>query len=86
MASASFYHDTRRTKKDLLCPLRITLRHHQTAAQIPLDVELSPTQWNGHAVQNHPNEKTHNVILTKKDGRRPEHHAPSDERPQGQLP
>ncbi|MBQ4390060.1 MAG: phage integrase SAM-like domain-containing protein [Bacteroidales bacterium] len=66
MASASFYHDTRRAKKDLLCPLRITIRHNQTAAQIPLDVELSPTQWNGHAVQNHPNEKTLNVILTKK--------------------
>ena len=66
MASASFYHDTRRAKKDLLCPLRITIRHNQTAAQIPLDIELSPSQWDGHAVTNHPNEKTLNIILNKK--------------------
>lgn len=66
MASASFYHDTRRAKDSLPCPLRITIRHNQTAAQIPLDLQLKPDQWNGRCVINHPQEKTLNVILDKK--------------------
>ena len=67
MATAKFFHDTRRVKNPSLpAAIRITIRHNATSAQIPTDVKVTPAQWDGTIVKDHPQEKALNIILKKK--------------------
>lgn len=67
MATAKFYHDTRRTGKDSdnEAPLKIAISHRSSTVYIPLSIRISPNQWNAttQEVVNHPQMERLNAII-----------------------
>lgn len=67
MATLQLIHDRRGIKKaSTPSTLRMMIRHKNTTASIPLEVQLAANQWNGKEVVKHPNEKQLNAIVKKK--------------------
>lgn len=67
MATLQLIHDRRGIKKaSTPSTLRMMIRHKNTTASIPLEVQLAANQWNGKEVVKHPNEKQLNAVVKKK--------------------
>lgn len=67
MATLQLIHDRRGIKKaSTPSTLRMLIRHKNTSASIPLEVQLAANQWNGKEVVKHPNEKQLNAVVKKK--------------------
>lgn len=67
MATLQLIHDRRGIKKaSTPSTLRMIIRHKNTTASIPLEVQLALNQWNGKEVVRHPNEKQLNAVVKKK--------------------
>lgn len=67
MATLQLIHDRRGIKKaSTPSTLRMIIRHKNTTASIPLEVQLAANQWNGKEVVKHPNEKQLNAVVKKK--------------------
>lgn len=67
MATLQLIHDRRGIKKaSTPSTLRMMIRHKNTTASIPIEVQLAANQWNGKEVVKHPNEKQLNAVVKKK--------------------
>lgn len=65
MATVTFFHDMRSGSGDF--PLKLRITHKQQSVHITLGIRLTPEQWDGESVVNHPNAKTLNdYLVTKK--------------------
>lgn len=65
MARVIFFLDTRSGAGEF--PLKLRITHKQKAVHIGLGIKLTPDQWNGEMIVNHPSEKSLNeFIITKK--------------------
>lgn len=65
MATVKFYLDTRATGLDKPAPLKITIRHHNSAILLTTGVSLLPEQWDNitQRVVNHPRKVAFNNML-----------------------
>ena len=68
MARVKFYLDIRGVKAGNSAPLKIKITSKGIAGYIPLDIRLSPSQWNDRKerILAHPQEKTLNLFIRKK--------------------
>lgn len=56
------YHDTRSGSGEF--PLKIRITHHSKSVHINLDVKVTPDQWDGEKIINHPRAKTLSDYVT----------------------
>lgn len=68
MARVKFYHDTRAVKAGKEAPLKIKITSKGVGAYIPLDIRISPAQWNEkkERIVSHPQERSLNLYIRKK--------------------
>lgn len=60
----TFFHDTRSGSGEF--PLKLRVTHHSKSVHIGLDVRLSPDQWDGERIINHPRAKALNDYITSR--------------------
>lgn len=63
MAKASFYHDCRAVKAGQPGPLKIKYYHKGSTIMVPTGIQLTPDQWVGDTIINHPRAKQMNSML-----------------------
>lgn len=67
MATATFYHDTRRIGKnsDKEAPLKMAISHRSSTMYIPMSIKIAPQQWNAteQKIVNHPQMDRFNAII-----------------------
>lgn len=69
MATAKFYHDTRKNGgKKKTSPLKIAIRHNGQTAFLSLNLSLLPEQWDKKTerITAHPNKAALNALISKK--------------------
>lgn len=68
MATVKFYHDKRGIKEGKEAPLKIKITSKGVGAFLPLDVRITPNQWNDRKerIVGHPQEKSLNLFIRKR--------------------
>ena len=66
MAKIKFYLDTRSSKGEKPSPLKLAVTHNRSTAYVPLNVHLTPEQWDSkkNRVRTHDNITAINSLLT----------------------
>ena len=66
MAKIKFYLDTRSSKGEKPSPLKLAVTHNRSTAYVPLNVHLTPEQWDSkkNRVRTHDNITAVNSLLT----------------------
>lgn len=66
MSSCKLFLDTRSVKKNGKSPVKLAIRYNKNSLYLPMGFDLSPDQWDGERVINHPLKGKLNSILTEK--------------------
>lgn len=66
MATCKLFLDLRSVKRDGRSPLKLAIRYCNRSLYLPMSLDLSPDQWDGERVINHPLKAKLNRILVEK--------------------
>ena len=68
MATVKFILDSRAVKKGASAPLKVSIGHQRKTALLPLNINLTPDQWDANAekVVKHPNRVSYNQIIARR--------------------